>query len=312
MESENQRVKFLDVGHGDSSIIYLNSGHSENENVVIVDIVDSDKLLTELTSHKIKVVDLIIISHSDADHCRGVNDFLEKYMAVGIVKNICFNLDKRQPTKTMKLILKKFIEIYQKQRITLLMGQNDTSVQKRELISNDKSKLFLIYPNVAESTEAYLKNDTNNTSIVCLLENDVCNVLFSGGDLEESGWQKLIDRIPELRCDVLKMPHHGAFYDEKNGMGLKRILTVLNPKDAIISSGDNQKYKHPEEQTIELLKDKQINIYCTEFTSLCHCNLNEFKRKCYGDIEIVITDTTYEIRTETDNTSLLNHIACHG
>lgn len=308
MESENQRVKFLDVGHGDSSIIYLNSGHSENENVVIV---DSDKLLTELTSHKIKVVDLIIISHSDADHCRGVNDFLEKYMAVGIVKNICFNLDKRQPTKTMKLILKKFIEIYQKQRITLLMGQNDTSVQKRELISNDKSKLFLIYPNVAESTEAYLKNDTNNTSIVCLLENDVCNVLFSG-DLEESGWQKLIDRIPELRCDVLKMPHHGAFYDEKNGMGLKRILTVLNPKDAIISSGDNQKYKHPEEQTIELLKDKQINIYCTEFTSLCHCNLNEFKRKCYGDIEIVITDTTYEIRTETDNTSLLNHIACHG
>lgn len=287
------------------------SGHSENENVVIVDIVDSDKLLTELTSHKIKVVDLIIISHSDADHCRGVNDFLEKYMAVGIVKNICFNLDKRQPTKTMKLILKKFIEIYQKQRITLLMGQNDTSVQKRELISNDKSKLFLIYPNVAESTEAYLKNDTNNTSIVCLLENDVCNVLFSG-DLEESGWQKLIDRIPELRCDVLKMPHHGAFYDEKNGMGLKRILTVLNPKDAIISSGDNQKYKHPEEQTIELLKDKQINIYCTEFTSLCHCNLNEFKRKCYGDIEIVITDTTYEIRTETDNTSLLNHIACHG
>ena len=83
MESENQRVKFLDVGHGDSSVIYLNSGHSENENVVIVDIVDSDKLLTELTSHKIKVVDLIIISHSDADHCRGVNDFLEKYMAVG-------------------------------------------------------------------------------------------------------------------------------------------------------------------------------------------------------------------------------------
>ena len=90
------------------------------------------------------------------------------------------------------------------------MGQNDTSVQKRELISNDKSKLFLIYPNVAESTEAYLKNDTNNTSIVCLLENDVCNVLFSG-DLEESGWKKLLERMPELKCEILKMPHHGAF-----------------------------------------------------------------------------------------------------
>ena len=280
MESENQRVKFLDVGHGDSSVIYLNSGHSENENVVIVDIVDSDKLLTELTSHKIKVVDLIIISHSDADHCRGVNDFLEK-----------------------------FIEIYQKQRITLLTGQNDTSVQKRELISNDKSKLFLIYPNVAESTEAYLKNDTNNTSIVCLLENDVCNVLFSG-DLEESGWKKLLERMPELKCEILKMPHHGAFYDEKSGIGLKQILEILQPRDVIISSGDNKKYKHPDIQTIELLKEKNIKVYCTEFTSLCHCNANEFNRKCYGDIEIAVTDTAYEIRTEKENFSLLNHIAC--
>ena len=39
---------------------------------------------------------------------------------------------------------------------------------------------------MAESTEAYLKNDTNNTSIVCLLENDVCNVLFyADSDVDE-------------------------------------------------------------------------------------------------------------------------------
>jgi len=33
-------------------------------------------------------------------------------------------------------------------------------------------------------------------------------------------------------------------------------------------------------------------------------------RKCYGDIEIAVTDTAYEIRTEKENFSLLNHIAC--
>lgn len=104
MENENQRVRFFDVGHGDSSVIYLNNGSLEKENVVIIDIVDSDKLLEELESHKIKVIDLIIISHSDEDHCRGVNDFLEKFMAVGVVKSICFNLDKRQPTNKMRLL----------------------------------------------------------------------------------------------------------------------------------------------------------------------------------------------------------------
>lgn len=84
----------------------------------------------------------------------------------------------------------------------------------------------------------------------------------------------------------------------------------MQPRDVIISSGDNKKYKHPDIQTIELLKEKNIKVYCTEFTSLCHCNANEFNRKCYGDIEIAVTDTAYEIRTEKENFSLLNHIAC--
>lgn len=307
MENTNQRVKFLDVGHGDSSIIYLDDNGSES--VIIIDIVNSDKLLSELENNNIKIIDLIIISHSDADHCRGVNDFLEKFDKFGIVKSICFNLDRRNPTQTMRLFLKKFIEIYKKQQIELLSGQNETSIQKRKLISSDNSKLFLLYPNVAESTDAYLNDDTNNTSIVCLLENEICNVLFSG-DLEESGWKKLLERMPDLKCDVLKMPHHGAFYDGKKGISLNKILEILNPKEVIISSGDNQKYRHPEKRTIELLMGKNIKIYCTEFTSLCHCEISEFQRKCYGDIEIAINDRTYEVKTETDNVLFLNHIAC--
>lgn len=44
-----------------------------------------------------------------------------------------------------------------------------------------------------------------------------------------------------------------------------------------------------------------------------HCKIivsDEYNRKCYGDIEIAVTDTAYEIRTEKENFSLLNHIAC--
>ena len=309
MVNINQRVKFLDVGHGDSSIIYLNDNCTES--VIIIDIVNSDKLLAELKKNHIQVIDLLIISHSDADHCRGVNDFLEKYNRCGIVKNVCFNLDKRKPTKTMSLFLKKFIEIYKRQQINLLSGQNDTLIQKRELISNNNSKLYLIYPNVAESTEAYLNDDTNNTSIVCLLENRICNILFSG-DLEESGWKKLLRRLPDLKCDILKMPHHGAFYNGKKGMGLDKILEILNPKKVIISSGDNQKYGHPEKKTIELLMEKQLEIYCTEFTRLCHDKISEYQSKCYGDIEIVANDKSYEVKTETDNLRSLNHMACYG
>lgn len=311
VEKAYQRVRFLDVGHGDSSVIYLSNGQSENEHVIVIDIVDSNKLLIELENHNIKVIDLIIISHSDIDHCRGVNDFLEKFMTAGSVKKICFNLDKRQPTQVMRSFLKKFLEIYRKKCITLQQGQIDTSIQRKELISNDKSKLFLVYPNVAECTEAYLKNDTNNASIVCLFESGACNILFSG-DLEADGWERLLERMPGLKCDVLKMPHHGAFYEGERGMGLKEILETVTPQNVIISSGNHEKYKHPGRQTIDLLKEKKIKVYCTEYTSLCHGNMSEFDKKCYGDIEIIVTDAAFDIQTETKNQSLLSHIACGG
>ena len=304
MVQKNQGVKFLDVGHGDSSIIYFDNGK-----VAVIDIVNANKLLTELASHDIKVVDLLIISHSDADHCKGVNEFLQKFITGGIVKNICFNLDRRKLSITMRLILKKFLEIYRKEHITLLNGQIDTSVQKKELLSSDNLTLFLIYPNMSESTEAYLKDNTNDTSIVCLLESKVCNVIFSG-DLEGHGWKNLLGRMPELKCEVLKMSHHGAYYDEKNGIGLGQILDIVQPTDVIISSGENKKYNHPNPLTIKLLKEKNINIYCTEFTRLCHCDVNDFARKCYGDIEITVSDVSYEIRTERKNLTLLSHALC--
>lgn len=310
MEGVEQKIKFLDVGHGDSSIIYLSDVCSGCEKVVVIDIVDSEKLLAELEKQKIKEIDLIIISHSDADHCRGVNDFLEKFTVAGSVKSICYNLDKRMPTQMMKIFLKKFLELHRKHRIDLRLGQiSSTSTQKKEMVSIGKSNLWLLYPNVDEATEAYLENNTNNTSVVCLLENDACNVLFSG-DLEQGGWERLLKRMPGLQCDILKMPHHGAFYDSKCGMGLKEILAALNPQTAIISSGNHLGYKHPAGQTIELLKEKKIKTYCTEYTDLCHFNLNEFHRKCHGDIEIEVNSEAYEIKTEVENISLLAHSAC--
>lgn len=314
MGNGNLRVRFLDVGHGDSSVIYIQDVQSGNEKVVVIDIANADKLLSELSNNHVREIDLIVISHSDADHCSGVNDFLEKFMLTGIVRKVCFNYDKTKLTKTMRLFLKKFLENHQKGEIDLLSGQNDTSVQKRELFSSPGMKFFMIYPNVAEITKAFLQGNTNNASIVCLLESDGCNVLFSG-DLEIEGWKSLLGRNPGLRCDVLKMPHHGAFYMETGGMDLKSILDVLEPQNAIISSGEHTRYRHPSQQTIETLNERKIRPYCTEFTRICHCNMGEFGRKCCGDIEVDVRNAGYAIKTETDNRAALAHAVCtltHG
>lgn len=35
-------------------------------------------------------------------------------------------------------------------------------------------------------------------------------------------------------------------------------------------------------------------------------------KKCYGDIEIIVPDSSYEIRTKVKNTIFLNHITFRG
>lgn len=191
-----------------------------------------------------------------------------------------------------------------------MAGQIDANNGEKKLISTSDASLSMIYPNVAETTSAYLKNSSNDASIVCLLKNAGCSVLFTG-DLEVAGWRSMLKRIPNLTCDVLKMPHHGACYEEADSFGLKDILDILKPEAAIISTGQHMKYRHPAERTINLLKEERIKVYCTQFTELCHDDLQQHKRKCFGDIEVRSDDTAYEIRGEADNMKCLNHVACN-
>lgn len=129
-----QVVKFLDVGHGDSSVIYLNN-RKNISNTVVIEIPQSSKLLKELADNNIKVIDLLVISHSDSDHCKGVNDFLEKFASKGSVMKVCFNIDRAKPTLTMRIFLKKFMEYYKKYSMHLVTGIVDTTDTTKKYLS---------------------------------------------------------------------------------------------------------------------------------------------------------------------------------
>lgn len=307
-DKNTQVVEVLDVGHGDSSVIFLNH-QDEICNTVIIDIPQSDKVLKALRNKNIKVVDLLIISHSDADHCKGVNDFLEKYLSEGRVLKICFNLDRNNPTGVMSKFLKKFMEYYKRNNIELVSGTSDTDVEAKKLIEIEDTNLSLIYPNQKDATNAYLNKSVNDMSIVCTLCNADYSILFTG-DLGVKGWEAIFERNPELKCDILKMPHHGAYYDDlKNVWGTRRILGQLKPKTAIISTGENARYNHPNTETIKALRDNGVEIYCTQYTSLCG-DASEYKNACSGDISIIGKDKYYDIKTQTSNKNCLNTPAC--
>ena len=71
--------------------------------------------------------------------------------------------------------------------------------------------------------------------------------------------------------------------EEQKGISLLGNQHVAYPSDYSADILETFINKHPD-------NDYFVKFNCTEFTSLCHCEISEFQRKCYGDIEIAISD----------------------
>ena len=88
----------------------------------------------------------------------------------------------------------------------------------------------------------------------CLWESFGKNFLFTG-DLEEEGEQELIATYPNLPVDVLKAGHHGS-----KGSSSSEFLAHISPQIALISAGQNNRYKHPHQETLERFRVQNMTI----------------------------------------------------
>ncbi len=125
--------------------------------------------------------------------------------------------------------------------------------------------------------------DPNDFSIVTILSYKDFDALLTGDigpKISDLVAEELVLRLASLAQDdgieYLKVPHHGS----KNGL-TKELLDVTNPKVAVISSGKNNQYGHPHEETIKLLSERWIKILRTDEM---------------GDVEIVTDGQRYYIK----------------
>lgn len=61
-----------------------------------------------------------------------------------------------------------------------------------------------------------------------------------------------------LKCDVLKVAHHGSAYSTSD-----RFLEAVSPSVAVIGVGRNN-YGHPSQKVIEKLQKKGIMVFRTD------------------------------------------------
>ena len=130
-------------------------------------------------------------------------------------------------------------------------------------------------------------DNTNDTSIVLRVDYGSTSFLLTG-DMESDAERDLVNSGANLKADVLQVGHHGSSTSTSY-----IFLNAVLPEMGIISCGVNNKYGHPHEETLSILRDAGVDVYRTDLL---------------GAIVIGSDGQNYTIRTEKTATDAeLNH-----
>lgn len=158
-------------------------------------------------------------------------------------------------------------QIYQIDALVITHNDKDHSGGVSSLINNYKVNKFLSnkYDFPYRVGDIYLNNlntyDANNENDTSL----VFNISFMNkkwllmGDASIDVEKYLLASGLDLKCDVLKIGHHGS-----KTSTCEEFLKKANPETAIISVGEKNSYNHPSSEVIERLNELKISIRRTD------------------------------------------------
>lgn len=121
----------------------------------------------------------------------------------------------------------------------------------RTIFSNGPIEITVLSPE--EDTEY---SDLNDASAVSRLQYGETVFLFTG-DVEETTEENLCEF--NIDSDMLKVGHHGSETSSSEA-----FIQMVSPEIAVISCGENNSYGHPDEITLETLKEYDADIYRTD------------------------------------------------
>lgn len=241
-------IYFLDVGQGDSTII-----RTAKNKTIVIDGGEGEKsgfdygknvLFPFLINKGARKIDFLIFSHFDSDHCGGLIYLLENIKVEKILIGKQFEKNENFEY-IVNLANKKHVKIIE------LQAGNKINIEK-------ESSLEILWPSVAEKIS---ENSINNNSLVCKFVCKNFSMLLTG-DIESIAEEKLIEKYKNtnrLNANILKIAHHGS-----KTSSIQEFLNEVNPKIALIGVGRKNKFGHPNQEVLERLKEKGIQIYRTD------------------------------------------------
>jgi competence protein ComEC len=213
--NSNERIVFLDVGQGDS--ILIQKGNYE----ILVDGGKDDSVVYKMGRYmqwNDRLIDVVVITHMHDDHYMGIRYLQERYdIGIYILSVNCTDLCS---------------EFREYNHIDVSMGD---SFEYKDI------KINILWPRVG-----VLDDNLNNDSIVILVKWLDKKILLMG-DAEVEVENILLEYSGTYITDkdILKAGHHCS----KTASSYKFLITT-NPKIAICSCGEENKFGHPHIETV--------------------------------------------------------------
>lgn len=225
------QVHYIDVGQGASQLII-----SPNGRTMLIDAGNNDdeeRVVAYLKDQGVSRVDILIVTHPDADHSGGADAVVDAF-EIGSIYMPKVQSNTRTFESLLTSIANKNLKI-------------KTAKAGIELDLDGALDIKMIGP-----VGSY--RDTNNMSAVVRLVYGDTSFLFTG-DAERESEQDMLISGATLNSDVLLVGHHGS--DTSTS---EEFLQAVGPNAAVIQVGDNN-YGHPAEEVLSRLEERNVEIY---------------------------------------------------
>ena len=227
---ENLVVHFFDVGQGDSTLIDTPGG----KQVLVDGGPDLEGLVHALAgvlSPGDRTLDLVVITHMDEDHARGLIEVVDRYEVAAVLMGTAADDAVIGPQWEAALRRK---------------GIEPVRVASGHLVELEPG-ITLEVLNPPVSPFAGTPADRNNNSVVMRLSYGRISYLLTA-DIEAPAESRLAWDPDSLKSTVLKVGHHGS-----RSSTTASFLEKVSPSLAVVSAGADNRYGHPHREVMDRL-----------------------------------------------------------
>jgi competence protein ComEC len=255
------RVDFLDVGQGDAALVTMPDGtrilidgggrHQNNARSGPTDEGDEEpfmrdtrgvgeSVVSEFLWHQgVSSVDYLIATHADLDHIDGLNDVARNFKVKAALVG-------RAPSKDSEFA--RFTETLKERNVPIQI------ISRGDVFEFGGATIEILWPNRSEDKNAPSKN---SDSVTLILRYGSRAFLFTG-DIESNTENALLISPELLRCDVVKVPHHGS-----RTSSTENFIKATQARIAIISVGLLSPFGHPHKEVVQRWRAHKAEVITT-------------------------------------------------